>query len=237
MGCAERMSREEQNFDAPAISEVSRGRTNLDWRSAMGKVTHPAKKIYTVYALIDPRISSDPSPSAVRYIGITYNIYQRMRQHSRCEGLNERKNAWIRGLQEDQIMFTMYSIEKVDTYEKALEREVYWIEYYTKRSAQLLNIAGMPTEEKKLTAKIKEVNGTVVDIRKLLFYTSDRRVVCVDDATNEEYDQFIRSQIPVTGDSKWWPSHMRRDSICHAIEQGVQIKLYVRNTTPPDGAA
>ncbi|MGH2478882.1 MAG: GIY-YIG nuclease family protein [Ktedonobacteraceae bacterium] len=96
--------------------------------------------MHTVYALIDPRSQE------VRYIGITYNVYQRMRQHSRCEGHNKRKNAWIEELQQEQLMFSMHSLENVGTFDEALARELYWIKYYLNAGASLTNLAGVPKE-------------------------------------------------------------------------------------------
>src|SRR5690242_5540645 len=99
------------------------------------------RNFYTVYALIDPR------DTAVRYIGITYDVYQRMRQHSRCEGNNVAKNAWIHDLQQEQLMFILYSLEKVKTFEKALVQEIYWIERCLEQGADLLNRANVPAQQ------------------------------------------------------------------------------------------
>lgn len=102
-------------------------------------------KTHTVYALIDPR------DNAVRYIGITHDVYQRMRQHSRCIGDNEQKNAWIQELQDLQLMFHMHVIEQVSTVEKALERESYWIHHYLQQGIPLLNISGTKLPEPSQT--------------------------------------------------------------------------------------
>lgn len=233
MGCAERISREELNMDAPRVLITHRGWTNLDWRFVMNTLSPRVKKIYTVYALLDPRIASTPDPSAVRYIGITSDIYQRMRQHSRCAGDNKQKNAWIRDLQQEQLVFITHSIEKVSTVEKAMEREIYWIRHYTDLGAQLFNIAGMRDKDEKASSKTREEHGYVIDIRKLFFRTPDGRIVSVDEATNEEYDLFIRSQIPVSSENSWWPSYMRVNSIYHAIDHGVHIKLLVHPESLP----
>lgn len=117
-------------------------RTHLDWRYVMNTVPHFVKSgkpsLYTIYALADPRDGS------IRYIGITYNVYSRMRQHSRCAGENARKNAWIQELQSLQLMFVMWSLEKTTTIEEALARELYWIRHYISKGADLTNVAGMP---------------------------------------------------------------------------------------------
>lgn len=105
----------------------------------MDTVPHSAynRNLYTIYALIDPR------SNAVCYVGITKDVYTRMRQHSRCEGNNAAKNAWIQELQEEQLMFIMRSLEKVHTVEQALERELYWMNYYLNEGVSLFNIAGV----------------------------------------------------------------------------------------------
>src|SRR6267154_6094933 len=91
--------------------------------------------MYTIYALVDPR------DKATKYIGITKDVYARMRQHSRCEGHNEQKNAWIKELQKEQLMFIMESLGKVKTFEQAIKEEAKWLRAYLDSDLPLLNIA------------------------------------------------------------------------------------------------
>jgi hypothetical protein len=44
---------------------------------------------FTIYRLRDPR------DNAIRYIGITMNVFEHFKQHLRCDGVNPAKDAWI----------------------------------------------------------------------------------------------------------------------------------------------
>lgn len=108
--------------------------------------------LYTVYALIDPR------SHAVRYVGITNNVYERFKQHIRCNGVNAGKDAWIQDLQSQQHMVIMQTLEQVETADQARIQERYWIRHYDRLGAVLLNAdvvhAKLPPKP-KFSAKIK----------------------------------------------------------------------------------
>lgn len=175
---------------------------------------------YTVYSLIDPRDQS------IRYIGITYDVYQRMRQHSRCEGTNQAKNAWIQELQQEQLMFIMHSIEKVATFEQALERESYWIQHYLSQSVLLLNIMGVPEDTAK--PRIKQYKASKIDTKNFFFRNGNGDVVNAHDATDEEFDEFIRRYVRVVDDEKYsgWQNDQRRRFIAHALNSGAKVDVY-----------
>ena len=102
-------------------------------RASLIKANQDMKQeIYTVYALIDPRDHS------VRSIGITDDIYGRMKAHLR-ETANMSKYAWIQELQKEQRVFIMHTLEQCKQHTQAVERETYWIQHYLKRGAPLLN--------------------------------------------------------------------------------------------------
>ncbi len=90
--------------------------------------------MFTVYRLVDQR------GDAVRYIGITDNVYKRFSQHLRCDENNIDKNEWIHDLKIHHIMLLMVTIETVDTIEEAREREQHWIHHYLLQGARLLNL-------------------------------------------------------------------------------------------------
>jgi predicted GIY-YIG superfamily endonuclease len=92
--------------------------------------------MYFVYTLVDPR------DNAVRYVGITNDVYARFSQHIRCEGNNITKNRWITELRELNQMVIMRTIETAETIEEVRKREAYWIQQYTSQGANLLNITG-----------------------------------------------------------------------------------------------
>lgn len=92
--------------------------------------------MYAVYALIDPR------DDAVRYVGMTNDVYARFSQHVRCEGNNITKNMWITELRELNQMVIMRTIETVETLEEVRSREAYWIQQYLSQGSDLFNLTG-----------------------------------------------------------------------------------------------
>jgi hypothetical protein len=186
-------------------------RDSKDWSLTMDNtVPHHAlsgnPQTFTIYILIDPR------DQAVRYVGITYDVYQRMRQHSRCEGNNEAKNAWIQDLQQEQLMFIMHSIEKVETVEQALERESYWIQHYLQQGAHLTNIASVPIKPRK-PAKVKKFS--LADLRRLTFqFEGIDQVFDVETATPEQFNAWATEMADVEDvNVTVWPLEVRRDLI------------------------
>jgi predicted GIY-YIG superfamily endonuclease len=92
--------------------------------------------MYFVYVLIDPR------DDAVRYVGMTNDVYTRFSQHLRGDGNNISKNMWIAELRELNLMVIMRTIETVETQEEVREREAYWIRHYSSQGSDLLNLTG-----------------------------------------------------------------------------------------------
>jgi len=86
-----------------------------------------------VYSLIDPRDHS------TFYVGITVNLYERFKQHLRCDGTNVRKDKRIQEIMQAGFMPIMHTIEQVDT-EKVLGCEMYWISQYRSLGMPLTNI-------------------------------------------------------------------------------------------------
>lgn len=95
------------------------------------------KRIYTIYALIDPR------DNAIRYIGITVNPDERLKQHIWGD-MNIRKREWISELNQSDLAPIMQTIETAETEGTALEREAYWIQYYLSQGVRLVNILMTP---------------------------------------------------------------------------------------------
>jgi hypothetical protein len=92
---------------------------------------------YAIYALIDPRYTSNHHE--IRYIGITNDVYARFRQHLHCNGANLEKDVWIKELKSSQFMLIMRTLEVVDGIAKARMREKYWIQHYKCIGAYLFN--------------------------------------------------------------------------------------------------
>lgn len=86
-----------------------------------------------VYALCDPR------DGAARYIGITNNMLARYNEHLRLNGSNERKHEWLTELLDAHLLPIMHTLEVVEVYEEARDREVAWIQAYINAGAELLN--------------------------------------------------------------------------------------------------
>jgi hypothetical protein len=91
---------------------------------------------YTIYRLRDPR------DNAIRYIGITVNVFERFKQHLRCDGVNPAKDAWIVELELAQVLPVMDSLEQICPWPYALARESYWISFYQLLGADLFNVTG-----------------------------------------------------------------------------------------------
>lgn len=95
------------------------------------------KRTYTIYALTDPR------DNGVRYIGITVNPDERLKQHIWGD-INLPKRDWIRELNQSGLAPIMCSIETAETEGEALEREAYWIQQYLSKGVRLVNILMTP---------------------------------------------------------------------------------------------
>ncbi len=93
--------------------------------------------MYTIYTLEDQRYVG---LQAIRYVGITDDVYIRFYQHLRCDGSNKEKDDWIKGMKHEQVMMIMRTLEQVETLEGARDREQYWIRHYLDLGVTLLNI-------------------------------------------------------------------------------------------------
>lgn len=74
-----------------------------------------------VYRWVDPRDQS------IFYVGITVNLYERYKQHMRCDGANPQKDQRIQDILAAGHLPMMQTIEQLDTFGQALQRERYWI--------------------------------------------------------------------------------------------------------------
>ncbi|MFL5628739.1 MAG: GIY-YIG nuclease family protein [Ktedonobacteraceae bacterium] len=196
----------------------------------MNTLPHRAKngKLFTVYALIDPR------DQVIRYIGITHDVYQRMRQHSRCIGDNAAKNAWIQELQEMQLMFIMQSIEQVKTLDQALERELYWIKHYLHQGVPLLNISGVqpPATNTQSTGFIRY--STDKFLSKLYFRGIDGELIGFTQATGRQFAEYLDRYVEYdwrleeldSEFSKWNIGGWRCNVLNHLRQDGIPLEIY-----------
>src|SRR5260370_18737051 len=93
---------------------------------------------YTIYALIDPRDSS------IRYIGITDNPDQRLKEHLRGRGGNPPKRNWVYELRQLGLVPIMQPLETVLSLPAALERESFLIRHYLNSGNELVNLLVTP---------------------------------------------------------------------------------------------
>lgn len=93
--------------------------------------------MYAIYALIDPR------DNAVRYVGVTNDVYKRFLSHIQCSGNNLAKNLWITELRAANKMVIMKTLEEVEGRSHALAREYYWIQHFQILREPLVNIHQM----------------------------------------------------------------------------------------------
>ena len=108
-------------------------------------ITHPTirieysingeKRMYSIYTLSDPRTED------VKYIGISCNVKARYAQHmSNHKETNPEKKAWIEELKEQHLHPALGILETIPEKDKALRREVYWIQIYARQGAMLVNM-------------------------------------------------------------------------------------------------
>ena len=90
---------------------------------------------YTIYALVDPR---DFLP---HYVGFSLHPEDRLLAHlRRLIGQNPDKEMWIEELLALRLAPRLQPLEKVATAYEARKREIYWVQYYTKKGIVLSNI-------------------------------------------------------------------------------------------------
>lgn len=200
MGCGQRMGKEEQNIITPRALVTHRGvwphlkrRCDMD---TLSPHTHKRNLKYAIYALIDPR------DNAVRYIGLTNDVYDRFKQHIRCEGVNKQKDAWIKELHEEQQMVIMKTLERVRTYAQAAEREVDWINHFINAGASLLNIASMPKPAGK--TKTRKWHFLKEDLPRVTFtLEGDLTVYDAATATAEKFSEKALQHANIENDIDW----------------------------------
>lgn len=90
---------------------------------------------WIIYALIDPR------DGAIRYIGQTKEPQVRLRSHITGDAvINPAKTRWLKELEKMGLQPYMDVIEGVNgSLANVMERERYWIRYYTDQGFELLN--------------------------------------------------------------------------------------------------
>jgi|SRR5581483_10628745 len=104
--------------------------------------------MYVIYALVDPRDYS------VHYVGQTGDVYERFKQHINGDG-SFAKNAWIFELRAVNRMVIMETLEEVETYQKAVEREVYWIRHFEMLKEPLSNVTHRASLKKLKKGQMK----------------------------------------------------------------------------------
>lgn len=99
-----------------------------------------------IYALIDPR------DNIVRYVGVTKNVYSRLKEHTKSSSKKDDKGEWIAeldklGLSPELEILETINVEpgevESDIDVIALEREKYWINRFLELGVPLLNIMGI----------------------------------------------------------------------------------------------
>src|SRR5260221_239430 len=103
----------------------------------MSKVYHAPLQpslwpVYSVYALIDPRDDS------VHYIGMSTRPEYRLRTEHMQRSYGATYD-WIQELLHLGLQPILKIIETQENERHALDRELYWIHYYSKQKAPLLN--------------------------------------------------------------------------------------------------
>lgn len=95
------------------------------------------RSVVFIYALLDPETME------VRYIGKTYNLNKRFREH--CNSLRpSHKTSWIQSIKRLGKLPLLEVIECIDDpHEQHWQsREVFWIEWFIKEGYRLTNLDG-----------------------------------------------------------------------------------------------
>lgn len=140
--------------------------------------------MYRIYVLIDPRTNE------VKYVGITKRTLEaRLTGHlvefSSC---SEAKRDWVMGLLAVGLRPIIKEIEKTHK-EIATARESYWIHYYIKQGASILNLVAI---DKKMTP-IMRYRLIGEDISSLInHYSKKVKSAPADSDKKVCFDEFIK---------------------------------------------
>lgn len=125
-------------------------------KSGQGRISLRLQPRY-IYALIDPR------DNTVRYIGMTKDVYFRLRQHVKDGSRLDNKRVWINKLEQLGLSPELEILETIEVEPDKSEdieviaqrREKFWIQEFLKSGAALLNVSNVPctTPLRSTTAK------------------------------------------------------------------------------------
>lgn len=107
---------------------------------------------------------SDPITGDVRYIGKTKNLKNRLYQHCFVPFKNDKKDLWIRSLQDAGLNPIMEVIEKCNS-EIGCERELYHISKYIENGANLFNKFLISGSLEKISIVLPD--GTIDRLKKI----------------------------------------------------------------------
>lgn len=94
--------------------------------------------MYYIYVLLDPR------SHAIRFVGISSDPERRYIEHvNNRDGTNIQKAQWIDVLHSLGLEPHIRLIDECKTRREALDVEYFWIAYFTRRGASLLNLSSV----------------------------------------------------------------------------------------------
>lgn len=186
-----------------------------------------------VYELVDTR------DNTIFYVGITIDLYNRFRQHMRCDGTNVQKDRRVQDILSAGHLPIMHTIEQTASFEEALKRELYWIHRYLRENIQLLNIAGIsePTIKEAVQGTRKTPWPPIDtflkpwDIAMLPVYKRFDQLITAEYATDAEFQYWTEcNEIPVydTRVGEYlpvWKFDHRCYIINYALTQGWKLTL------------
>lgn len=198
-----------------------------------------------VYEWVDPRDMS------IFYVGITVDLYERYKQHMRCDGINPQKDLRIQEILASGHLPIMRTIEHLPTFEEAAKRERYWIQDYMSRGVCLLNIIGVSKDSgQKRVKKTRETSEPQIqrfldpwDIADLPIWKRNNRVVTAEYATDAEFQSWVEwNGIPLEREFPNWLFDYRCYIVNFALTQGLTLQFadgtYIPSEDgPPDSAA
>jgi hypothetical protein len=125
---------------------------------------------YFIYGLVDQRTDK------VRYVGRTYDIQKRKKDHvyeathpNTSMAPESYKNKWIRKIIKNKLNIEIILLEET-TYEKSDEREQFWIAFYERKNLTNKTDGGLKKEyfQNNDMLDIKKLKNNITRIRSIL---------------------------------------------------------------------
>jgi predicted GIY-YIG superfamily endonuclease len=171
-----------------------------------------------VYSIDDP--TKDYIPF---YVGITIDLYERFKQHMRCDGTNVQKDRRIQEILAAGHLPIMRTIEQTEPFGEALEREAYWIIHYLNQGVVLTNLSGVPADRCLPIVKKERPKQRLdlIDLMDLKSYRLGKTELNARHCTFDEFVSFARSLVQIADTGNVRTVFQRRDFLNWCLQEGI----------------